>query len=90
MSQILFKIGVFSALLTFLLSIFATMPDAGPLPEGVQVAIEWLLPMLYFIDPIFPMDTFFEVLAFAISGYLVFLSLVGIKKIIKNTIASAS
>jgi len=90
MTQILFKLGILSALLSMIVGVIAIMPDAGPLPTAIGDFITWILPMLYFIDPIFPIDTFFQVLIFAINSFLTFLTLVGLKKILNTAIAASS
>jgi len=90
MTAILFKLAVFASLLTTIVGVITIMPDAGPLPSAIQDLLTWVLPLLYFIDPIFPIDTFFQVTIFVINSYLTFLTLVGIKKLINTSISAAS
>lgn len=90
MTSILFKLAVFSTLVTAIATTIALMPDAGPLPPAIGEFILWILPKLYYIDEIFPIDTFLAVVGYVINSFIAFLSLVALKKIINTTIASAS
>jgi len=90
MTQILFKLAIFSSLLTIIVGTISIMPDAGALPSAIEDLILWLLPMLYYIDPIFPISTFLQVTIFVINSYITFLTLVGLKKLINTSISATS
>lgn len=90
MSQIAFKLLIFSLLLVTITGVLALFPDAGPLPNAIEDLILWLVPMLYFIDPIFPVSTFFQVMTFVINSFIGFFTLVGLKKIMNTAISSTS
>lgn len=86
MTNILFKLGMFSLILGFITSVLAAVPTAGPLPQAIEFGVLWFLPKLYFLSPIFPVSTFYIVLTYMIDGFLIYIVLTTMKNVINKAL----
>jgi len=90
MSNVLYKVLMLAAVVSFFAIAIALMPTATPLPEVVVSFIEWAFGSLYFFDDILDIPTFLTAIYTVLNGILVYATLLLVTIIVKWGISTSS
>jgi len=65
MVESLYKIAITAGLFVLVSTILYSLPDADPLPRGIEDGINWFFSSLYSFDFIFPVNTFLQLVYYS-------------------------